>query len=194
MAAIFGVDVATRASNDCASEDDNSEDDATYEYASADEEPDEEYASGSDEDADFFEPNIDSEDRRNWYITDGLEPAFADTRFNEVRYIVRQLMYYLDRFEAGKTAHATFETIWCIFGKEDLVPYGFDEEEVSLFVERDPWAITKGELHRLLGHAQRGGKGQLPSGMEDFEKAIAYAPDALPDRIPIDPNDPPEPY
>jgi len=30
--------------------------------------------------------------------------------------------------------------------------------------------------------------------MEDYEKAIAYAPEALPDRIAIDMDDPPEPW
>ena len=173
-------------------EDDNDAD--MYEYASASSEPDEEYDTGSDDGCD----DLDLDDPKNWHTPDGLEPAYADTPFNRTRYCVRQMMHYLNRFEAGVTGHASFDAFWDVFKVIDLVPYGFDkpvdkQEDPSPFDYRDEWGITKTELRRLLGHATRDKNGRLPDGMQDFERAIAYAPDELPDRIPIDPNNLPDP-
>ena len=168
-----------------------SEDDPDYEEPELLTEPDEEYASGSDEDADFFE--LDDRDPKNWHTPDGLEPAFADTRFNQVRYTVRQIMYAVGRFEKRKTAYCDFEKLWDAFGRYGLLPDSFDADDFDPEVA-DPWAITKDELRRLLSHAPRDANGFLPFGMEDFEKAIAHAPEALPDRIAIDMDDPPEPW
>ena len=86
---------------------------------------DEDDDDGSDEEEEYPDHPEDSN------VPDGLEPAANDTRYNHVRFRVRELMYAAKRFEQGRTGQNSFWEVWNIFGKNDLLPLDFDADDFA---------------------------------------------------------------
>ena len=132
-------------------------------------------------------------DEENQYRPDGLEPADLDSRYNDLRHMIRQIMYAVRRYKKGRTGYASFEQLWEAWGRIDFLPSGYDEEDfVEDFNDGDAWWITKGELQQLIDLA-RAEDYDVPSmwsgGLGKWKEAVAFAPEELPDRREIDPND-----
>ena len=175
--------------------------DAPYEYASEGEEglASEEWLSDSDQERgdlglisfERLDSDLEYQDR---FVPDGLEPAETDSRFNNVRFQMRQLMYAVGRYKKGRTAYASFEQLLDDWGRCDFLPIDFETE--GAMDDEDPdmgeaWWIPSTELRELIELAKA--EDCTPSkmwsgGLEKWELALAHAPEELPDRREVDPE------
>lgn len=147
-----------------------------------------------EEDEDSASDGMDSEDEAvneqieadyDKGVPDGLEPTLHDSHYNHARYRVRELMYATNRYEKGKTAYGAFWQLWDHFKINDLIPHRFDQDDFAPDGDTVDWWITKAELQQLLRILEREGfeqNGLEGMGMADVPKAVAYAPETLPDR------------
>ena len=177
------------------------DEDAAYEYDSQaeSEAPSEEWPlSDSEAEYNFVHGHPFDEDE---HAPDGLEPAGADTRYNNVRYQIRSLMYAVRRYKKGRTGYSTFEKLWEDWGKSDFLPFGFGDEGWEEEMEQEDvhmgeaWWITATELRKLISLAEAEGY-EVPTmyagGLEKWRAALLHAPAELPPRREIDPENPPE--
>ena len=180
------------------------EEDAAYEYDSQaeSEAPSEEWPSDSEaERKELGVAGPRDSDEENQYRPDGLEPADVDSRYNNVRYQIRSLMYAVRRYKKGRTGYSSFEQLWEVWGKSDFLPFGFLDEGWEEDLEREDvdmgeaWWITANELRKLIRLAETEGY-EVPTmyagGLEKWRAALLHAPEELPPRREIDPENPPD--
>ena len=179
------------------------EEDAAYEYDSQaeSEAPSEEWPSDEAERKELGVAGPRDSDEENQYRPDGLEPADVDSRYNNVRYQIRSLMYAVRRYKKGRTGYSSFEQLWEVWGKSDFLPFGFLDEGWEEDLEREDvdmgeaWWITANELRKLIRLAETEGY-EVPTmyagGLEKWRAALLHAPEELPPRREIDPENPPD--